>query len=51
METRRLIAYALILALLVAPFIVRYVVRRGARRDRKDAERPIRITRNKRSRD
>lgn len=47
METRQLIAYALILAIVVAPFVVRHFVRRGARRERKEAERPIRITRNK----
>ncbi len=51
METRHLVAYALILGLLVVPFIIARVLRRAGRRERREAERPIRITRNKRNSD
>lgn len=50
MDTRHLVAYALIAAILVAPFIIRYFIRRTDRRDRQEAERPIRITKDKQNR-
>ena len=48
MDTRRAIAYILILALIVAGGIVLWAVKRRARVDRREAQRPIRITRKKR---
>jgi hypothetical protein len=45
MDTRHIVAYALLAALLVAPFLIVRFTRRAARRERKAAERPIRITR------
>jgi hypothetical protein len=47
METRQLIAYALIIAIVAAPLIVRHFVRRTARRDRREADRPIHITKDR----
>jgi hypothetical protein len=48
METRHAVAYALILGLVVAPILIILFLRRTRRRDRHDAERPIRITKRKR---
>jgi hypothetical protein len=51
MEMRHAVAYALIFGLVVAPILIAMFLRRARRRDRKEAERPIRISRGKRSRD
>ena len=51
METRHAVAYALIFGLILAPIIVVLLLRRTRRRDRRDASRPIRITKGKRPRD
>lgn len=51
METRHAVAYALIIGLIVAPILIAMFLRRARRRDRKEAERPIRISRGKRSPD
>jgi hypothetical protein len=51
MDTRHLVAYALIFGLIVAPILIAMFLRRARRRDKREAERPIRISRGKRSRD
>jgi uncharacterized membrane protein len=51
MDMRHTLAYGMILALLAAAGAVIWVVRRRARTDRRDARRPIRITRKKRRHD
>lgn len=48
METRHVVAYALIFGLVVAPVLIMFFLRRTRRRDRQDAARPIRITKRKR---
>ncbi len=50
-ESRHLIAYGLILGILLLPVFVLYRMKRAARRERHDAERPIRITRDRKKRD
>ena len=44
MDTRHALAYALIALLIVAPFVILRWTRRAARRERREANRPIRIT-------
>ena len=43
-ETRHLIAYALIIAVIAVPMVVIHLLRRAAWKGRREAERPIRIT-------
>jgi hypothetical protein len=51
MDTRHIIAYGMILGLLLAASAVAWVIRRKARVERREAQRPIRITRKKQAGD
>ncbi len=48
-EMRHLIAYALIFAVIAVPMVVIHLLRRAAWKGRREAARPIRITKDTRS--
>jgi uncharacterized membrane-anchored protein YhcB (DUF1043 family) len=51
MDTRHAVAYGLIAALLIGAVVAMRLLRRAARRERREAQRPIHITRDEPSDD
>jgi cytochrome c oxidase assembly factor CtaG len=49
MNDRQLIAYAMVAALIVAGVVIVLLLRRASRRERREAGRPIQLTRKKKS--